>query len=409
MDINIDNYEVFIIDYLDGKLNPLDTAQLLVFLENHPGLKDEFEDLRMITISPDEKEVFGFNEALKQPSDNDAVNLSMLNYQHYFIADIEGDLTPTGHHLLNNFLNEHPELHSEYQLFKATKLIPDKKIKFPQPDILKTIAKSQTGGKRLFMRYYFAAGIAASLLLLFTIWLKLTPGTESDLDKNLSNSIARQAETQFSDEENKASSSSQNNAGKTEAELQNSSTKPANPKQEKINSQQNPGKPVQTSPKQEHKAVKATQGTKTQEGKGLNMSPGKIIKIEQKGVIINNTPLYSENRTRNFYSDLYDDIKLSQELTMIEKEENDQNDYTAQTGSHEKKAAVTAGRLLNSIITSGEQIAQQIPGSLNGWLFADLSVKGFNLLTNNSYVIDRKINDKGKVEYLKLKKEEESL
>ena len=33
MEININNYEVYVIDFIDGMLNEIDTANLLIFLE----------------------------------------------------------------------------------------------------------------------------------------------------------------------------------------------------------------------------------------------------------------------------------------------------------------------------------------------------------------------------------------
>ncbi|HLN52537.1 MAG TPA: hypothetical protein VK212_02440 [Lentimicrobium sp.] len=397
MEITINNYEVFIIDYLDGRLGPLETAQLLVFLENHPGLKEEFEDLKTITVTPSQNETFGFNESLKQPADIDAVNLSMLNYPHYFIAAVEGDLSSTGFNLLNNFLTEHPELHSDYELFKATKLIPDKKIRYSEPSALKKGTGVFTE-KHVFFKYYYATAIAAGLLLLFTIWLRLTPGTDSDLDNNLRQSIEKQGEYQ---DINKIPDSNTDN-------LTNESgyKETVTPNNESAIRNQKSGIRNQNSGIRNPESETANQKSEVRNPKsGIRNTESGIQKIEKRGMVINTTPLYSENRTRNFYSGLYDDIKLSQEMTMAEKEESDQT-RNAVKSPVEKKGTIAAGRMLSSVLESGGQLAQQIPESLNGWLFADLGVKGFNLLTNNSYVIDRKLNNKGKIQFLKLIEEE---
>ena len=45
MEININNYEVYVIDFIDGMLNEIDTANLLIFLDQNPALKEEFEML----------------------------------------------------------------------------------------------------------------------------------------------------------------------------------------------------------------------------------------------------------------------------------------------------------------------------------------------------------------------------
>jgi hypothetical protein len=45
MEIDINNYESVLIDYFDGNLNALEVAEVLLFLEQHPEIKNEFEAL----------------------------------------------------------------------------------------------------------------------------------------------------------------------------------------------------------------------------------------------------------------------------------------------------------------------------------------------------------------------------
>ncbi|GEM_PF-765094 len=411
MEINTGNYEVFIVDYLDGKLGALEIAQLLLFLENNPHLKEEFEELKVMTVTPPSNELYGFNESLKQPFDADAKNLTLLNYQHYFIASVENDLTLTGIKNLNNFIHEHPELNSEFKLFKSTKLVPDSKIKYPKPETLRFDVKKTAVVRPLFTKYYFAAGIAASLLLLFTIWLRLTPGTESDLDKNLKNSIEKQGNIENSQSEdrntmpdlqNQSTTSSQESSGNEKLNKESGNSEPGTLNKEQVTGNK---KQETLNTKPESNKKRQLNGEKGSIRRGTD-SDQRIMKIEKKGMVTNNTPLYSENTTRNFYSGIYNDIQLSQEMALAEKEQPVAS--TKQEGE-EKKGSVKAARIISSVITSGEQLVEQIPGSLNGWLFADMGVKGFNLLTNNSYSLDRKLNNKGRIESLKITKTEENL
>ena len=66
MEINKHNYEIVLIDYLDGKLNPLEVAELLLFLEQHPDIKAEFEGLENVSVSSIEQETFPAKDALKK-------------------------------------------------------------------------------------------------------------------------------------------------------------------------------------------------------------------------------------------------------------------------------------------------------------------------------------------------------
>ena len=92
---------------------------------------------------------------------------------------------------------------------------------------------------------------------------------------------------------------------------------------------------------------------------------------------------------------------------MTEREENEE--ILAEKTSQNNIRSIKAGRIINSVISSGEQLAEQLPQSVNGWLFADLGVKGFNLLTNNNYAINRSYSEKGRIEQLKIKNAEKNL
>lgn len=369
MEININNYEVFIIDYLDNKLDALQTAELLLFLENNPALKDDIEGLKEITVEPPEKEVFGFKELLVQPPDQDAANLSIENYSHYFIADLENDLSLKGKSELKKFLAENQELAAEYNLFAACRLSPDKKVTFPHPEKLKVRTKS------VFIRYYLTTGIAASMLLLATIYFRLTPETEDSVNQTLRNTIEFQM---------------------------NETKEPAADKDKEVK------EPADTKPENENKATKPA-STKTKTIRNVPASNTKktieapVRKLERKGMIINTTSLVAENSTRNFYSGLYEDIRLSQELALAAQEEKEQE--TEEIIRNEKIRGVKTSRIINSVISTGEQIAEQVPESMNGWLIADLGIKGFNFLTNNDYSINRRINSKGSIEEIRIEKE----
>ena len=48
MEITRGNYEMFLIDYLDGKLSPVEVADLLIFLEENLDIKSEFEGVESL-------------------------------------------------------------------------------------------------------------------------------------------------------------------------------------------------------------------------------------------------------------------------------------------------------------------------------------------------------------------------
>lgn len=368
MEININNYESFIIDYFDNRLGPLETAQLLIFLENHPDLKNEFDGLSSMIIIASPESTYEFKESLKQPADKDAVNLSVNNYSFYFIAATEKDLSAKGYKALNKFLEENPLLQKDYDLFTACKITSDKSITFPSVNQL----KKQT--RPFYDRYYISIGIAASILILISIFFNITPETKDSIDITVMNSM----EQQISDE--KAPIAEKENKIKNETSVS------------KINKAET-AKPTQT--------VKKVSGNKATNAKREFAAP--IKRIERRSIIMNSTEIISENKTNNFYSGLYDDIRLSQELALAAKEDDNENRII----SHQpNERNIKTGRFINSLVLTSEQLAEQLPQSMNGWLIADIGMKGFNLITNNNYKIDRQLDGNGKIERFKIKNED---
>jgi len=70
MKINRENYEVYFLDYLEGKLPPDLVDELLIFMDKNPDLKDEFEGLDTVALAPDEDIVFENKDSLKKKWNN---------------------------------------------------------------------------------------------------------------------------------------------------------------------------------------------------------------------------------------------------------------------------------------------------------------------------------------------------
>ena len=69
MEINRSNYEIWFIDWMDGKLNPQQELILRRFLIDNPDLREESADLSSLFIEP-LKMPFNNKEQLKKsPSD----------------------------------------------------------------------------------------------------------------------------------------------------------------------------------------------------------------------------------------------------------------------------------------------------------------------------------------------------
>jgi hypothetical protein len=130
MNININNYEAYFLDYHEGNLSPQQVADLFLFLSQHPELKKEFEDFEQIVLEDFSAPVFENKDRLKK-------NITAENREEYFIRAVEGTLDTTELALLNSFLTSHPEFLTEFNLFQKTKLQADTRIVFENKPALK--------------------------------------------------------------------------------------------------------------------------------------------------------------------------------------------------------------------------------------------------------------------------------
>ncbi|MGB0431303.1 MAG: hypothetical protein ACPGLV_12580, partial [Bacteroidia bacterium] len=162
MDINLHNYEACFLDYTEGNLNEQQVADLLLFLENHPALKTEFEqDFSDVTLTPQTLK-FNNKNQLKKPE-----LINAQNVDDFMIAQNEGLLNDKSSNELNAFVTAN-NLEKEQKLYSLVYLAKSNIHRFPNKRKLKK------GGfvMPLFARY---AAAAAILLLIAFAWLLNQP------------------------------------------------------------------------------------------------------------------------------------------------------------------------------------------------------------------------------------------
>src|ERR1035437_494503 len=135
MNINKNNYEAFFLDYHEGNLSPQQVADLLLFVEQHPELKEEFESFENFTLEDLSSIEFENKSHLKK-------QITLENKDDYFIRSVENTLNTTEKGLLTNFIKQHPQFLYDLELFNKTKLSVDDSIKFENKNELKRIAIS---------------------------------------------------------------------------------------------------------------------------------------------------------------------------------------------------------------------------------------------------------------------------
>lgn len=173
MEIDINNYESVLIDYFDGNLNALEVAEVLLFLEQHPEIKNEFEAFGTLPVAENITIDHDFKANLKKLKDNKTLAESSFN--ELIIAQIEGDCSEEESVIIDEVLAGNKSLIKLKQVFQFTKLIPDLHLKFPNKQSLK-----RREALVFYLNKRFAA--AAALLLLASLLFLIYRNTNSHID-----------------------------------------------------------------------------------------------------------------------------------------------------------------------------------------------------------------------------------
>ncbi len=132
--INESNYEVYIIDYLEGNLDAVQVSELLLFIEQNPDVKSEFEELSSGCILIQREEGIQLEKSsLKKP----VYHQLKEKYDRLLVAAAEGDLNAEQLDELSRLFVLYPELVSEKRLFGQAKMLPDFAIIYNEKRLLK--------------------------------------------------------------------------------------------------------------------------------------------------------------------------------------------------------------------------------------------------------------------------------
>jgi len=138
MKISKENYEIWFMDFADGKLSADEKVCLHQFLELHPELQSEFEafrELNSIAYLPNFEQAPAKQSLKKSIQSTTAIHTD--NYTEFIIADMEGDLSEYEKAELAKFIDKNPGVKKEQSLFFKTKLHANEKLVFPNKKSLK--------------------------------------------------------------------------------------------------------------------------------------------------------------------------------------------------------------------------------------------------------------------------------
>ncbi len=160
--INKNNYEVYFLDYHEGRLNSDEKQKVKAFLQEYPEFYNEFEDYGNVVLPvpeiryPNKSELF--KTELSIPEAND--------WEFQCIAFMEGDLTEDDLRDFDKLRNSDPEKAKILELYLATKSLPNESITFEDKAALK---------KKIVLipKWIYGAVSAAAILVLG--WIIFSP------------------------------------------------------------------------------------------------------------------------------------------------------------------------------------------------------------------------------------------
>lgn len=164
--ITRNNYELYIIDFYDGKLNKIQVEELHLFLNQNPDLKEEFEFFADATLDA-EPIIF-----------KDKANLKKVDSQstEHLIAYYENDLSASERNLVEEKLKKDVALANELEIIKKTKQLPDYTILFENKSSLKQSAKVIAFSRT----FYRNLSIAASVILIAIAYFIFRPDHKNE-------------------------------------------------------------------------------------------------------------------------------------------------------------------------------------------------------------------------------------
>jgi hypothetical protein len=166
------NYEIWLIDWLDGNLDETRTRELTDFLEENPDLNEEFDSLAALYLPPDTVRFPAKEKLYKSVSE-----LALPQVEYLSVATLEKDITPEQMAELELNISRDPENKRIFESFQKIMLSPPK-LRYKNKIRIKKYSFS-----RKLIRYSIAGmSVAATITILILSYIyvpRLFPENEN--------------------------------------------------------------------------------------------------------------------------------------------------------------------------------------------------------------------------------------
>lgn len=156
------NIEAILLDYAEGRLDPVETAELMAFLAENPEFESLFPDAGPSPVLTGDSHFPGRHLLKKDFAD--VSEITTANFDEFCVAAMEGLLTVVDRARLDAWLQAHPEKMRDFRLYEKATLQADRSVVFPRKASLKKGA-----GPALPIRLTWALLAAAAAVALFLV------------------------------------------------------------------------------------------------------------------------------------------------------------------------------------------------------------------------------------------------
>jgi cytoskeletal protein RodZ len=254
--INRNNYEEYLLMYIDGELSPAEAKAVEAFLDVNPDLKEELQLLQQTVLEPEESITFSGKDLLYRKEEG--INLS--NYQEYFLLYVDEELSSTQREAVETFVLKNPQLQDEFTLLKQT-VLPKEEIIFVNKEVL--YRKEEKRRPVVISMRWASLAAAVMIGIVALVWVMNSGNKNNGTDPN---SFAGQVKQQKNTNPETTPSTKPDqtlpadvNGGTTLAakDQQNLIQPQKNTKVQQVQQQQAPGQQIAVvpQPKNEQKAV----------------------------------------------------------------------------------------------------------------------------------------------------------
>jgi hypothetical protein len=177
MQIDRSNYEIWLIDWVDGNLSEIQAERLKAFLNENPDILEEYSELATFRLSTPANS-FTHKDKLKKKG----TDISESQFEYLCVAFLEKDLSSDQQSELKELIDLYPEKKKSFELIQKMKLLPeDIKYEKKKKLIRRTIV-------RKVMRFsYIGLSSAAIIALAFITYFSIPRTLPVKTDKTSQN------------------------------------------------------------------------------------------------------------------------------------------------------------------------------------------------------------------------------